>query len=87
MSDLSSGSGQVEIKIAMKRGRKPEKSDNKTVKFVPPYKYRALPVAAPVVISNLLPSVALSEYDKASQLTLSKDQLSVFGCEVDGLYD
>ena len=30
----------------------------------------------------LLPSVALSEYDKASQLTLSKDQLTIHGCEV-----
>jgi hypothetical protein len=31
---------------------------------------------------NILPSVALSSYDKASQLTLSKDQLICHGCEV-----
>ena len=30
----------------------------------------------------LLPSVALSEYDKASQLKLSEDQLTLYGCEV-----
>jgi hypothetical protein len=38
----------------------------------------------PVVYEKpfVLPSVALSAYDKASQLTLSRDQLICNGCEV-----
>lgn len=34
-----------------------------------------------VVETKILPSVALSLYDKASQLTLSSDQLICYGCE------
>jgi hypothetical protein len=42
------------------------------------------PPPPPVLNSNVFipPSVALSTYDKASQLTLSKDQLICHGCEV-----
>lgn len=43
----------------------------------------AAPAPVPVPLSNVFipPSVALSTYDKASQLTLSKDQLICHGCE------
>ena len=42
--------------------------------------HQALTAVGPSVI--LLPSVTLSTYDKATQLTLSKDQLICHGCEV-----
>jgi hypothetical protein len=37
---------------------------------------------APPIEHKLLPSVALSLYDKAPQLILSNDQLICYGCEV-----
>lgn len=46
---------------------------------------QALKAALPIPVNVnvcILPSVALSSYDKASQLTLSKDQLLCHGCEV-----
>jgi hypothetical protein len=45
--------------------------------------YVAPPPPPPVPLNVFIPpSVALSTYDKASQLTLSKDQLLCHGCEV-----
>jgi hypothetical protein len=45
--------------------------------------YVAPPPPPPVQLNVFIPpSVALSTYDKASQLTLSKDQLLCHGCEV-----
>ena len=35
----------------------------------------------PAVETKILPSVALSQYDKASQLVLSPDQLICYGCD------
>ena len=46
------------------------------------YSKRSRVIAAVDKSSKILPSVALSEYDKAAQLHLSKDQLSVYGGEV-----
>lgn len=37
---------------------------------------------APIYETKVLPSVALSQFDKASQLVLSHDQLICCGCEV-----
>ena len=65
----------------MKRVRQPGEKNQKAAKDNYKYQFRLQRIPAPVV-PNVLPSVALSEYDKASQLTLSKDQLSVYGCEV-----
>ena len=39
-------------------------------------------IAPPKLNMFIAPSVALSAYDKATQLTLSKDQLLCYGCEV-----
>ena len=59
-------------------GPKPAKPNHNKHKAVAP------PPPPPVILSNLFipPSVALSTYDKASQLVLSKDQLICYGCEV-----
>ena len=69
----------------MKRIRRPsekeQKNDSKLMKTSIKEKDRdKLPFRGPG--AALLPSVALSEYDKASQLTLSEDQLTIYGCEV-----
>lgn len=69
----------------MKRIRRPsekeQKHDSKLIKLSVKEKEREK-IAFRGPGAALLPSVALSEYDKASQLTLSKDQLSIHGCEV-----
>lgn len=80
--------------LPAKRVRKQTDKDLKTTgpQWVPkpykpnPHKNKAAPAPtpAPVQLSNMFipPSVALSTYDKASQLILSKDQLICHGCEV-----
>eukprot|EP01035_Chromulina_nebulosa_P037259 gene37259-50287_t len=59
---------------------KDQKNDSKLMKLSVKEKEREK-IAFRGPGAALLPSVALSEYDKASQLTLSKDQLTIHGCE------
>ena len=48
--------------------------------------YTSVPPIQPTFESRLLPSVALSAYDKAVQLSLSDDQLICYGCEVSEIF-
>ena len=86
-------SGVFEVSYPVKRGNRKQsdreiKSDfisTKNTDFIQPkpvkqqtkerapYKYKT---------TFILPSVALSEHDKASQLRLSRDQLTLTGAEV-----
>ena len=69
-------------------GPKPSRPSKASLAAAKAKAQQAAAVAAvtPVVPANpnvfIPPSVALSTYDKASQLVLSKDQLMCHGCEV-----
>ena len=61
-------------------GAQKEKPQKETPVYVPVQKPVYIPLSSGIV-KKVLPSVALSEYDKAPQLQLSKDQLTVYGSE------
>lgn len=69
--------------VAAKKQYKPSAAAKERQKAAQQALLAAQYVPEPVNL-NILPSVALSSYDKASQLTLSKDQLICHGCEVRG---
>lgn len=91
--DAPVASSQVDLLPAKRVRKQTDKDFKQTGPQWAPKQYKtnhnknkavAPPAPAPVPLSNMFiaPSVALSTYDKASQLTLSKDQLICYGCEV-----
>lgn len=81
METESTSSGGKRLRQAPEKSivalKKPVAS--KRPKFAQNRDFIALP---PPVDSKIFPTVVLSQMDKASQLRLSEDQLTCFGCEV-----
>ncbi len=71
---------QLRTKNMMKKDKEKE-TRTKTTTNKPKEKRKIVFIHTPVD-TKVLPSVALSHINKASQLTLSEDQMTCFGCNV-----
>lgn len=70
-------------KVQMSKNKEPDRKEKDTkLKVAKPRERRKVVFIPAPIESKVLPSVALSHINKATQLVLSEDQMTCFGCEV-----